>query len=713
MRKLLMITLLFLILFPAKTNATLEKSKILIELNTHVANFEQDLERHFPHVKVIERFTTLLNAIVVEGTGYQLNRILSDKAVKGAYPITTYQVNPIYSDEEIPTHEVSQINQLQHTGKGVKIGVIDTGIDYTHPDLAANYFGGYDVIDFDGDPMETLPEQGMPTLHGTHVAGIIAANGEHKGIAPDAELYSYRALGPGGMGTTIQVIAALEKAVDDGMDIINLSLGNSINGPDWPTSIAVNRAIDKGISVVIANGNTGPAPWTVGSPATATKAISVGASTQTYTQATIVEPIQNRTLAYTAIQGTPAWRLTKDYPVIYGGIGSDTLPNASGKIVLFKRGELTFSEKVEQAQLAEAEAVIIYNDSNEQIQAGVEFEAEIPAILISEADGEWLISQANKEGSVWLDTMYQTHENEVASFSSRGPVTASWQIKPEIVAPGVNITSTVPDGYASLQGTSMAAPYIAGALAVLKEAQPDWTPYQLKAALLTQAKPLAGQLPTEQGMGEVDLLAAINTPVIIENSLLNLGLISQFKEIKTHKLEVTNTSNDPLLIQFDRPNLAQGIKWELPATITIQPNQTETIPLTITIRSEQLAEGMHQGYLSVQINKQTYQLPYLFINQTAAFPKLAGFELDPVLNEIGSYTLKLQLAEENDKIMLDLYDPVTYDYLGTILNEDEVAAGLYEERIDLTNIEVKPAYLINIILIKEDRIDHIQQLFTP
>src|SRR5699024_6505866 len=164
----------------------------------------------------------------------------------------------------------AMLNKTPYTGKGVKVGVIDTGIDYNHPDLEANYRGGYDLVDLDDDPMETdatqgMPTipgthvsgiiaaqgemngiaadadnhpdlvanygggydlvdldddpvetdatQGMPTIHGTHVSGIIAANGEMKGIAPDADIYAYRALGPGGSGSSVQVIAALERAV--------------------------------------------------------------------------------------------------------------------------------------------------------------------------------------------------------------------------------------------------------------------------------------------------------------------------------------------------------------------------------------------------------------------------------------------------------------------------------------------------------------------
>ena len=88
----------------------------------------------------------------------------------------------------------------------VVIGIIDTGIDYTHPDLQRNYKGGKDLVDSDEDPMETKNMGGLDTIHGTHVAGIIAANGKMVGVAPEAEIYAYRALGPGGAGDTEQVL---------------------------------------------------------------------------------------------------------------------------------------------------------------------------------------------------------------------------------------------------------------------------------------------------------------------------------------------------------------------------------------------------------------------------------------------------------------------------------------------------------------------------
>lgn len=184
--------------------------------------------------------------------------------VAESYPVQTYTTQTQHDmKKELEAKKQGSpfvlpeaLNDTSFTGKGVTVGVIDTGIDYEHPDLRANYSGGFDVVDLDDDPMETTEE--LPTLHGTHVAGIIAADGALQGVAPDAEILAYRALGPGGSGTSIQVIAAMEEAVRDEVDIINLSLGNTVNGPDYPTSKAVNEAAKQGVAVVVANGNDGP-----------------------------------------------------------------------------------------------------------------------------------------------------------------------------------------------------------------------------------------------------------------------------------------------------------------------------------------------------------------------------------------------------------------------------------------------------------------------
>lgn len=240
--------------------------------------------------------------------------------VTNQYPVQTYRA---LGDDEMTfsTEKLRENLSSSYTGKGVKVGVIDTGVDYTHPDLRKNYIGGFDTVDFDNDPMETKGEGA--TAHGSHVAGVIAADGKMKGIAPDARIYAYRALGPGGVGSSVQVIAALEEAVKEGMDVINLSLGNDVNGPDWPTTHAVNKAVELGTVVVVAAGNSGPDAWTVGSPATSSEAITVGASALSMKIPVLKVPGVRAKVPLQLFAGSKQWQLSRKYPVVYAGKGRD------------------------------------------------------------------------------------------------------------------------------------------------------------------------------------------------------------------------------------------------------------------------------------------------------------------------------------------------------------------------------------------------------
>lgn len=141
----------------------------------------------------------------------------------------------------------------------MKVAIIDSGVDYTHPDLKANYIGGYDTVDEDNDPMDG-------NVHGTHVAGIIAGNGKIKGVAPNASILAYRVMNDGGTGTTDDIIQGIERAIQDGADVLNLSLGQDLNVPDQPVTLTLERAAKLGVTAVVSNGNDGPKPWSVDAP---------------------------------------------------------------------------------------------------------------------------------------------------------------------------------------------------------------------------------------------------------------------------------------------------------------------------------------------------------------------------------------------------------------------------------------------------------------
>ncbi|WP_182199863.1 S8 family serine peptidase [Paraliobacillus salinarum] len=711
MRFLILLCSIFLIIMtsPILTYAkpAIEQTKLIIEVDGDPHQHKQYIETYHPTVKVVEVFHTLFQGLAIQAKEHQLRQLVKESFVKNSYPVKTYQTQ---INQSVPFLLKNETNQsvVTYTGEGVKIGVIDTGIDYNHPDLQGNYQGGFDLVDLDDDPMETMISQGMPTIHGTHVAGIIGANGKMKGIAPNVSLYGYRALGPGGSGTSIQVIAALEKAVNDGMDIINMSLGNAVNGPDWPTSVAVNRAVEKGVSVVIANGNSGPANWTVGSPATATKAIAVGASTPLLQTATIIDRFENKQIDLIPISGSQDWTLQRKYPLVDGDTGAENSPSLSGKIALIKRGKLTFTEKVKQAEAAGAVGVIIYNNEKGPFQAAIQEKSKIPAVTISKKDGEWLKKQL-KQSSYWIETEYHQQQDQMTDFSSRGPVTANWSIKPEIVAPGANITSTIPGSqYQTLQGTSMAAPHIAGALALLKEAHPNWTPAQLKGALLTQAKPLQkeGILydPIEQGMGRVQLDQSIETKTILHDALLSFGKVDDGKKRMTTNIEIENVSNQTNQFSFAIPKQQAGLRWLLPQTISIGPGEKRSIPIKLTIDSNRLATGIHQGWIQLFNRKERYQIPYIFINQTADYPKAMGLELniDPFNSK--EYTYQLYLPEAVAEVKIDLYDPDTLMFVQTFIEEKDQSNGVLEGIIEKKHLPSSGDYIAAMtVLSKENK----------
>ena len=705
---LIIITIISFCINPQEStaNAIHPKQSMIIEVDGDPHEHKQYIEDYHPFVEVVQVYDTIFNGLAIQADRKNIEKLGSLDFVQQTYPVRTYQT---MVNDSVPFLLDAETNApSKYTGKGVKVGVIDTGIDHTHPDLKDNFYGGYDLVDLDEDPMETTKSEGMPTIHGTHVSGIIAGNGEMKGVAPDAELYGYRALGPGGMGTSVQVIAAIEKAVKDGMDIINMSLGNSVNGPDWPTSVAVNRAVELGVSMVIANGNSGPANWTVGSPATATNAISVGASTPPLKVPYLYESFYDKKIMLTPLMGSPAWDLEKDYPVVDGGLGKEKLANVRDKIVLFERGEIPFAEKARLAEQAGARAALIYNNENGLLQGSVEDgqgQLTIPVASVTKQAGEWL-SENVVATSVWMETKYEKTKDLMADFSSRGPVTANWHIKPEIVAPGAAIMSTVPDGYQELQGTSMAAPHVAGALALIKEAHPNWTPAQLKGALMTTALPLKkGEKlyePIEQGMGRIQPEKAVETKTIIHNPMISFGKVEELQAKQTYQLTIENVSNRERSYQFEIPNQQRGLRWHVPTSFTIGPKEKKTVPITLSVTSSQVDKGLQQGWLVLRQEDESYQLPYLFLNQEGDYPKAMGIEFSLKTFSDDEYQYRMYLPEGASEITVDLYDPVSLMFDRTLLRLENQEQGIIEGTIEKRKLGAGGQYLANITITTED-----------
>ncbi|MEK5521303.1 hypothetical protein B5V89_11845 [Heyndrickxia sporothermodurans] len=661
--------------------------------------------KKYPSIKLRYLFSETFNGFSVVGSRQDLLKLSQMyRKISATYDNQSYSVeklNPsalsLIGAEKAQNYYDSKGNRL--TGKGIKVGVIDTGIDYTHPDLRSNYSGGYDLVDEDNNPLETQIHEGEPTIHGTHVAGIIGANGRMKGVAPDVKIYAYRALGAGGKGTTEQILAAIERTVKSKLDIINLSLGSDVNGPDLPISIALNKAVEKGIVAVTSNGNSGPNLWTVGTPGTSSKAISVGASTPVL-KVPYLSAVQLKSpIKLVPFVGSVKWNLNHTYPVQYVGIGKKKdMKNVAGKIALIKRGEIEFSKKVKNAEAAGAVGVIIFNNTKGPFVGKIDGEIDIPAVSISMVDGESLIP---KKSPILASTIYKVEKDLLADFSSRGPVTVNWSIKPDITAPGVAIKSTIPDKrYIELQGTSMSAPYIAGAAALIKQAHPEWGPAEIKSSIMNTATILHDEKGNrykvyEQGAGRINIDQAIHTETLVSPSSLSFGILTkQFDENKK-QVTITNISNQTKHYHFKLLKYDENIDWKLPLPFTLKPGEKRTLSISAFIkRSFHTNKEMIDGYLSLIEKDKSIDLPFLFIKKEPSFPRLMGFSIVPGDSpETFRYEVYLPMGAEEFGIAL--FEEDTLKFIGFLEERKKVGPGLKENQIEFK----APKYLNKVVAV--------------
>ena len=419
--------------------------------------------------------------------------------------------------------------------------------------IGARYFGRafsatYDIRFANGEFHSARDADG----HGTHTASTAGGNevpeitlsgakvGPISGIAPRARIAAYKVcwnadyVSPEGVNERgcfgSDSMAAIDQAVEDGVDIINYSIGGSTTTLNTPQTIAMLRAAQAGVFVSVSAGNSGPTPSTVGTPAP--WVASVAASTydgdiyQTVDELSFtIDNDNSSTINTVAIEGAFASPLTTDFAgqLMLGGTPQDHSACApyspefseslSGKIALIVRGACNFVDKVSNAQAAGASGVVVYNDrAGNPIVMGGSADAENPitisAVMINQASGldlakalvELPVTVAYQGNKIALTN--QSNGNIMASFSSRGPNGNTADIiKPDITAPGVSVlagTSPEPfvfdgnnpvfgENYAYISGTSMAAPHVAGMAALLKEQHPNWTPAQVKSALMTTA----------------------------------------------------------------------------------------------------------------------------------------------------------------------------------------------------------------------------------
>lgn len=499
-------------------------------------------------VKVDDNFFNLWNGVTVFADSEELRAISDLKNVVGIFPVLEVERPETMPGDTSATEQIyandmtgaSLAAEYGATGEGIKIGIIDTGIDYdntvfggsgvpnTTPFPSEKVITGYDFVgdDFNADP--ALPNYNPIATpdddpddcggHGTHVAGIAAGNdtaSSFRGVAPDAKLGAYRVFGCVGSTTSEIMLHAMERAASDGMDIVNISIGASgMVWPNYPTAVAADRLSASGVVVTASQGNAGDKGiFYGGAPGIADGAIAVGSVDNTHVQQFTFD-VAGKLYGYVQAGAAPIAPQQGEFELVTyppgQEIGGVDLPGRpfDGKVVLIFRGSPSFYNTVLAAQNDGAAGVIIANNTPGTINVSVDGPTPIaiPVVSITMVDGLALhkaVNEAPADSPValtWSDQVLVSEDpvgGDISSFSSWG-VAGDLTLKPDVLAPGGNIFSAYPldapdangSGFASLSGTSMAAPHVAGAVALLLNVNPDLSPVDVRALLQNNANPV-------------------------------------------------------------------------------------------------------------------------------------------------------------------------------------------------------------------------------
>ncbi len=610
------------------------------KMEERLSRFENRLKRLSPRIVPRRRFTGLLNGLSLEMPRGFASRIRSLPEVLSIVPNRRYYYSLTRSNDLMNAPLAWQLTGGQEVaGQGIKIGIIDTGIDHTHVMFDDERFElpeGYPLGDPEftnkkiivariftknGDAFEDSTPRDR-NGHGTHVASCAAGNsntlsplGLISGLAPQAQLGNYKVF-TDEFTTLEQIIAALEACVEDGMDVVNLSLGSEsyINTILDPEALAIRNAIKAGVVVVAAAGNLGE-PETIGSPGQIPEVITVGSLTNAHNGGNsggISVAMMNVYADGTQILTEEEIILATD-PDLFSspllgrfqlidadnfdgrsfggnqdGLVCQGLPagSAQNKWVLIQRGICTFTTKIDNVQEAGGWGTLIYNnsDAEEGPEEPLRFPSvpgtEIPSYFVSRNIGllikDALLSSSTVEVEFYAPEPLETDQTalELSTFSSLGP-SLSYAIKPEIVAVGQGSYAATQNylpgefnffeytgfdlsGFNFSNGTSFSSPRIAGVAALIRQANPSWGPEEVKSAIVTSAERLPGLASLsamERGGGHVNTAGAMSLPLIVTPATLSWEnvLIDDVTEVE-RSLRLKNVSQ-----QFQAVSLSLGL----------------------------------------------------------------------------------------------------------------------------------------------------------
>ncbi|MBN2327174.1 MAG: S8 family serine peptidase [Candidatus Omnitrophica bacterium] len=617
------------------------------KIRSNQLDFEAKLKALAPGAAVKRRFTGLINGMSIDLPAESEDAIRSMPEVLAVAPNRKYHLCLTRSNELMNMSAVWQASGGQEeAGKGIKIGIMDTGVDSTHIVFGSTgyeYPEGYPLGDADFTTPKVIVARVFPYKgdaakastprdrdgHGTHVASCAAGNanvesplGLMSGVAPKAYIGNYKIFTTEHAHSE-QIISALEACVEDGMDIVNMSFADEyyIDELFDPEAIAIKNAIRAGLVLVAAAGNYGQKE-AIYFPGQIPEVITVGSLGNSHTG----ENPTDNSIAYlnayadgekiledevVILAQDPDYftePLIGTFPLVdadhldggsYGGskdgLVCEELPSESidGDWALIQRGDCTFTSKINSVQSAGGSGALIYNSStapegpDEPLQKPSSPDTYLPSYHISRNAGLLIKDAIQDSNLVEIEILAPppTETNQrafgLSSFSSTGP-SLSYTIKPELTAIGEgSFAATQNDfpgefqslpsgdyllstyftisGFTFFNGTSFSAPRVAGAAAVIKQNHPDWSPEEIKAALVLAAdRPatIASKSSMERGGGHVNPARAIQIPIIANPSTLSFGCQSTAGEASLEKSVVIKNISDQtqsmfLSLEFD------------------------------------------------------------------------------------------------------------------------------------------------------------------
>jgi minor extracellular serine protease Vpr len=742
---------------PSSSGATGGQSPdiFLVQLSDSADTFRKEAKA--VGLKYTERYAykSLFKGVSVRIAPSDVGKLAGIASVSRVYPAHYYTLGPEpAADPELATAiqmTGADIAQAQgYTGEGVKVAVMDTGIDVDHPDLGGDgnaaaphsfpnsrVIGGWDLVGdaYNADPesaaYDPVPQpDSLPddcNGHGTHVAGIVGADKASGpdgalGVAPKVSFGAYRVFGCTGSVTDDVMIAAMERIKADGMDVLNMSIGDAFN--NWagtPTAAAADALVDAGIVVVASIGNSGAnGIYSAGAPGVGDKVIGVASYDNSHVRlASFTISPDNTAIGYTIAASSPAPPTSGSLPM--SRTGTTTTANdacnavapaagsLTGTAVLIRRGSCTFYEKARNAQLAGAAAVVLYNNCPPncgrfsptvaiQAAAGAPLiPITIPVVAISDTEGA-LINGRLASGPVTLTwtagtvTAVNPTGGLISSFSSYG-TEAELNLKPDIGAPGGLIRSTYPleqpgGGYATISGTSMSSPHVAGAAALLMQAHPSLPAAAFRSVLQNSADPHVWSLNPglglldnvhRQGAGMVDIDDAINATTAIVPGKLSLGESEAGPATRT--LTLTNNANAGVTYDLSHVEaiattgtFPADLGFWLPDTqvvfsapsVTVPAHGSATVNVTITadpLEDNLPAGGLYGGYLVFTDHadaESVFSVPYAGFK--GDYQSIVAIPNAPVIGKLRAPFIKAQ----------QIYDAAPANEVWTLQSPDEI-----------------------------------------